>query len=182
MEERYLRQAELVVRCIPSIEPCFALKGGTAINLFELNMPRLSVDIDLTFLPVTDRETACCVHRAGSGRRRVWDSGTGDASRHPLEAQEPGNAAPEGRPKIRRQRGGVEINPSHRQMNKCATSSTHWIAMKRSSMARRSIYASLREICCCPANDCKLLRQCRKNDRMARLSNGTAMPEKGDLT
>lgn len=60
MEAMYLRQAELVVRCIPAIaaEPCFAIKGGTAINLFELDLPRLSVDIDLTFLPVTDRETA----------------------------------------------------------------------------------------------------------------------------
>ncbi|MBR4617582.1 MAG: nucleotidyl transferase AbiEii/AbiGii toxin family protein [Kiritimatiellae bacterium] len=60
MEESYLRQAELVVRCIPAIavEPCFAIKGGTAINLFELDLPRLSVDIDLTFLPVTDREAA----------------------------------------------------------------------------------------------------------------------------
>ena len=60
MNRSYLRQAELVVRCIPAIaaEPCFAIKGGTAINLFELDLPRLSVDIDLTFLPVTDRETA----------------------------------------------------------------------------------------------------------------------------
>ena len=60
MDSTYQRQAELVVRCIPAIaaEPCFAIKGGTAINLFELNLPRLSVDIDLTFLPVTDRSTA----------------------------------------------------------------------------------------------------------------------------
>ena len=60
MDSSYLRQAELVVRCIPAIaaEPCFAIKGGTAINLFELDMPRLSVDIDLTFIPVTDRATA----------------------------------------------------------------------------------------------------------------------------
>ena len=58
MDRAYIQQAELVVRSIPAIasEPCFAIKGGTAINLFELDMPRLSVDIDLTFLPVTDRE------------------------------------------------------------------------------------------------------------------------------
>ncbi|MEP9403880.1 nucleotidyl transferase AbiEii/AbiGii toxin family protein [Sphingomonas sp. VNH70] len=36
-------------------EPVFALKGGTAINLFEWDLPRLSVDIDLTYLPVADR-------------------------------------------------------------------------------------------------------------------------------
>ncbi len=60
MDKSYLRQAELVVRCIPAIaaEECFALKGGTAINLFELDLPRLSVDIDLAFLPVTERVTA----------------------------------------------------------------------------------------------------------------------------
>ncbi len=58
MKEEYLQQAELVVRCIPSIEPCFAIKGGTAINLFELDLPRLSVDIDLTFLPIMNRTMA----------------------------------------------------------------------------------------------------------------------------
>ena len=39
-------------------EKCFALHGGTAINLFIRNMPRLSVDIDLTYLPIEDRETS----------------------------------------------------------------------------------------------------------------------------
>ena len=60
MDDRYLKQAALVVRCIPAIakEVCFAIKGGTAINLFELNLPRLSVDIDLTFTRITDRPTA----------------------------------------------------------------------------------------------------------------------------
>jgi predicted nucleotidyltransferase component of viral defense system len=36
-------------------ETAFALKGGTAINFFVRDMPRLSVDIDLTYLPVADR-------------------------------------------------------------------------------------------------------------------------------
>ena len=31
-------------------EPGFALKGGTATNLFEYDLPRLSVDIDLAWL------------------------------------------------------------------------------------------------------------------------------------
>jgi predicted nucleotidyltransferase component of viral defense system len=34
----------------------FALKGGTAINFFWRNFPRLSVDIDLTYLPIKDRD------------------------------------------------------------------------------------------------------------------------------
>ena len=60
MDDRYLKQATLVVRCIPAIakEDCFAINGGTAINLFELDLPRLSVDIDLTFTRITDRPTA----------------------------------------------------------------------------------------------------------------------------
>ena len=57
-DERYRRQVELLVRLLPFVaeEKCFALKGGTAINLFIRDLPRLSVDIDLAYLPVTDRE------------------------------------------------------------------------------------------------------------------------------
>jgi predicted nucleotidyltransferase component of viral defense system len=56
----YRKQVELLVRTIPFVaeENCFALKGGTAINLFIRNMPRLSVDIDLTYLPINDRTQA----------------------------------------------------------------------------------------------------------------------------
>jgi predicted nucleotidyltransferase component of viral defense system len=56
----FFRQAELVLRVLPSVneEEVFALKGGTAINFFFRNLPHLSVDIDLTYLPVGDRETA----------------------------------------------------------------------------------------------------------------------------
>lgn len=55
--EIYRRQAALLIRVLPVVaqETCFALKGGTAINLFVRNMPRLSVDIDLTYLPVRPR-------------------------------------------------------------------------------------------------------------------------------
>ena len=58
MEEVYRRQAELLIRCLPEIEKqtCFALKGGTAINLFVRDMPRLSVDIDLVYLPIEPRD------------------------------------------------------------------------------------------------------------------------------
>ncbi len=55
--EIYLRQVTLLLRAIPFIarEDSFALKGGTAINLFVRDLPRLSVDIDLTYLPVLNR-------------------------------------------------------------------------------------------------------------------------------
>lgn len=58
--EDYERQVRLLVRVLPYIarQKAFALKGGTAINLFYRDMLRLSVDIDLTYLPVQDRETS----------------------------------------------------------------------------------------------------------------------------
>ena len=45
----YRKQVQLLVRVLPLVdtEKCFALKGGTAINLFYRALPRLSVDIDL---------------------------------------------------------------------------------------------------------------------------------------
>lgn len=57
--QKYKNQVKLLLSVIPSVakEECFALHGGTAINLFVRNMPRLSVDIDLTYLPIEDRST-----------------------------------------------------------------------------------------------------------------------------
>lgn len=56
----YYRQVQLLVRILPLLdsEKCFALKGGTAINLFYRELPRLSVDIDLLYLPGEGREEA----------------------------------------------------------------------------------------------------------------------------
>ena len=44
---RYESQVDLLLQCLPEVmmHPCFALKGGSAINLFVRDMPRLSVDI-----------------------------------------------------------------------------------------------------------------------------------------
>jgi hypothetical protein len=58
--DSYRAQIELLIRCLPAIAsaPHFALRGGTAINLFLRDMPRLSVDIDLAYLPLPDRGTA----------------------------------------------------------------------------------------------------------------------------
>lgn len=58
--DAYRRQVALLLRVLPIVaaEDCFALKGGTAINLFIRDMPRLSVDIDLTYLPTHPRAEA----------------------------------------------------------------------------------------------------------------------------
>jgi predicted nucleotidyltransferase component of viral defense system len=56
----YYRQVRLLTRVLPLVaaETSFALKGGTAINLFVRDLPRLSVDIDLVYLPMEDRDEA----------------------------------------------------------------------------------------------------------------------------
>ena len=60
MLDRYVAQVRLLLSVLPDIatETVFALKGGTAINLFYRDMPRLSVDVDLTYLPVADRQSS----------------------------------------------------------------------------------------------------------------------------
>ncbi|PRA24813.1 nucleotidyl transferase AbiEii/AbiGii toxin family protein [Pseudomonas poae] len=60
LDARYAAQVRLLVQVIPYVaaERCFALKGGTAINLFVRDLPRLSVDIDLAYLPNSDRQQA----------------------------------------------------------------------------------------------------------------------------
>ncbi len=66
----YRRQVALLIKAIPLVatETSFALKGGTAINLFVRDMPRLSVDIDLTYLPIADRAESLKDIDAGMSR------------------------------------------------------------------------------------------------------------------
>ena len=69
-KEEYTEQVRLLIRLLPFIdkENCFALKGGTAINLFYRPLPRLSVDIDLLYLPMEDRETSITNIKAALAR------------------------------------------------------------------------------------------------------------------
>ena len=56
----YAQKVELLLRLMPIImeEGVFAVHGGTAINLFLKNLPRYSVDIDLTYIPLADRSAS----------------------------------------------------------------------------------------------------------------------------
>lgn len=56
----YYKQVQLLMQVLPFVakQECFALKGGTAINLFVREFPRLSVDIDLVYLPTKGRDEA----------------------------------------------------------------------------------------------------------------------------
>ncbi|TYP93997.1 Nucleotidyl transferase AbiEii toxin, Type IV TA system [Fodinibius salinus] len=58
MIDRYRDQVRLLLKVLPVVAEVeeFALKGGTAINFFWRNLPRLSVDIDLTYIPIKNRE------------------------------------------------------------------------------------------------------------------------------
>ena len=53
MNEIYIRTVQLLLDVAPTVfdTTAFAMKGGTAINLFVQDMPRLSVDIDVVFVP-----------------------------------------------------------------------------------------------------------------------------------
>lgn len=89
----FTEQARLMIALLPQVakQTCFALKGGTAINLFIRDMPRLSVDIDLAYLPVEDRQTSLTnidktlaaianaieQHIAGASVRALFLKGTG---------------------------------------------------------------------------------------------------------
>ena len=54
----YYKQVQLLMSVLPTVakQTCFALKGGTAINLFVRDLPRLSVDIDLTYIEKGNRD------------------------------------------------------------------------------------------------------------------------------
>jgi predicted nucleotidyltransferase component of viral defense system len=58
MREGYQSRVRLLLQVLPLLSnvDAFALKGGTAINFFIRNFPRLSVDIDLTYLPIKGRD------------------------------------------------------------------------------------------------------------------------------
>jgi len=57
-KDLFYKQADLLLSILPQItrETDFVLHGGTAINFFVRDMPRLSVDIDLTYVRVSSRE------------------------------------------------------------------------------------------------------------------------------
>ena len=60
MNNEYAKKVETLLRMMPLVteEGVFAVHGGSAINLFVRNMPRYSVDIDLTYIPVEDRNAS----------------------------------------------------------------------------------------------------------------------------
>jgi len=83
----YKNQVDLLLQVLPYVakEKAFALKGGTAINLFVRDMPRLSVDIDLTYLPLDSRDDALKNIEEGLNRIKVdLEKNVPDVKIHPV--------------------------------------------------------------------------------------------------
>ena len=65
------------IRSHPFLKERVVLKGGTALNVFKFDVPRLSVDIDLNYIGAVDRDGMLAEgthHTAAtwrSGRRRL---------------------------------------------------------------------------------------------------------------
>ena len=102
----YFQQVALLLALMPLVdrERCFALKGGSAINLFVRDLPRLSVDLDLTFLPIKARAQSLAEIDAALGRMAV---AIGQAL--PGVAVQYGAGRPGTRTKLLVKRGGVGV-------------------------------------------------------------------------
>lgn len=115
MNEAYRAQVRLMLDLLPLVaeETAFALKGGTAINFFVRNMPRLSVDIDLTYLPLEDRAASLAGISTGLTRIKARAEDRLPGTRVPLVPQ-----GDDMEVKVHCQRGRarvkIEVNPLQR--------------------------------------------------------------------
>ncbi|WP_027967769.1 nucleotidyl transferase AbiEii/AbiGii toxin family protein [Halomonas halocynthiae] len=110
IDARYHEQVRLLVSLLPFLndEPCFALKGGTAINLFVQPLPRLSVDIDLAYLPLEPRDEA--LRRCREALQRLAE--TFSARLPGVRAELQDNRRDELRTLVRRGRSQVKVEVS----------------------------------------------------------------------
>lgn len=109
MRDAYLATARALVAAAPHVfwDDTFALKGGTAINLFMRDMPRLSVDLDLVFVdpaPLWDAALAKVKATLQQARERLAAAG--------FVVQEPTSDADETRLLVRRDAVQVKIDVS----------------------------------------------------------------------
>jgi len=76
MDKAYIETVRLLLESVPIIfeAPHFAMKGGTAINLFIEDMPRLSVDIDVVYTnhePARDEALKAISTSLGTVQKRL---------------------------------------------------------------------------------------------------------------
>nr|WP_296337538.1 nucleotidyl transferase AbiEii/AbiGii toxin family protein [uncultured Acidovorax sp.] len=104
MNKTYLDTVRLLTQVAPLVfvDDTFALKGGTAINLFVRDMPRLSVDLDLVFPDHTLPRDEALVHINEAVRRAA-------ERLNKVGFQTHAPAAAEGEPKLLVRRGSVQV-------------------------------------------------------------------------
>lgn len=90
----YTAYVHLLLKALPYVakEECFNLKGGTAINLFVQNMPRLSIDIDLVYIGNETRKEALQNSRDALSRiKRDIENSLPNVKVQQMEASDPNN-------------------------------------------------------------------------------------------
>jgi hypothetical protein len=111
MDKAYIQTVRLLLEAISAVfeHPAFAMKGGTAINLFVEDMPRLSVDIDVVYTDhQAPREQALAAISTAltAARNRLRTAG--------LEGEvTPTNVGGEAKLFIRRDRSQVKVEVNH---------------------------------------------------------------------
>jgi Nucleotidyl transferase AbiEii toxin, Type IV TA system len=111
MDANYIDAVRLLLEAIPVVfqEPRFAMKGGTALNLFVQDLPRLSVDIDVVFTDHTaSREAA--LRRIGA----ALEVARNELNRRGLQAESPVRTqGDESKLFLRRGRQQVKVEVNH---------------------------------------------------------------------
>ena len=111
MDSNYIDAVRLLLEAIPVVfqEPRFAMKGGTALNLFVQDLPRLSVDIDVVFTDHTaSREAA--LRRIGA----ALEVARNELNRRGLQAESPVRTqGDESKLFLRRGRQQVKVEVNH---------------------------------------------------------------------
>lgn len=111
MDPAYIEAVRLLLEAIPAVfqAPRFAMKGGTAINLFVQDLPRLSVDIDVIFVDhKASREEA--LRQMGADLEMV----RGELLRRGLQVEAPARMlGEESKLFIRRGRQLVKVEVNH---------------------------------------------------------------------
>ena len=148
MRSQFLEQSRLMLRVMPYVaqESCFALKGGTAINFYLRDMPRLSVDIDLTYLPIKERneslsEIAAALERIKASIERGVPSSSIQVSLYEGRTSKLFISTPDAKIKIEPNRGiRGSLNPTV-ERDLCPTASERFeVAVRMRTLSEGDIY------------------------------------------
>lgn len=111
-KNRFFPQAKLLLELLPYIfeEEVFALKGGSAINFFFRDVPRLSVDIDLTYLPIEPRKVS--LEKIETALRRIAQKIKGNLPNVSIQEGRINNPNMMNKIFVRNQEAQIKIEPN----------------------------------------------------------------------